>query len=703
MRRPHLHVRRESVTLLASALTLILVAAPATAPASVAYEPTGPAPTATATAGNFAGVITDPINARFLNQVQFGDRSHWLQPWRSYLDTPPAARLRDAAGMNFNVTAAEAPSVARLLAANGFRRARIEIAWGDIDYNDTSKLWRADEWRAKVQALRDAGLRPLVLLNSDHGRPTAVKDELLKTTSAITAGSRTVQLDVASAAKVVPGRTGFNGAVRAEAIITSLSGTTATLAKPMPSFVAPGTYPATTLRYAPFSPVTRADGSVHPAGEATMQGWIDYVRTVTGFVASELGSTDFDVEISNEANLNASFYDINKYYEPDPFPGRVAEDTIVERTVAWVKNPASGLPGVRVTNGFSSQRPWDSAATSPVGLDALSKHYYPRYLRFPSNALQNNRPIDAAGSVSGWRSWSGWNDTHNPTYDAVFPEFALTTIATESIVRDTAPITTRIIDLKGRNTAHGRNVTNAAGKPVEFWMTEINLETAVAKAILPNLTYADEEHLRAKSALRTLTSYVNKGMTQIDFYAASTREWTLIGKSFWEGLASTGAYPGDTSGGPTLNGVRRLTAALGDDRVTLPRKLTLASIGDYGGRTQFAGDGSAARPALHDRDVLAFLPFQASDTRFVIPIYVMTRNMAQVHAPGTTPNRLDLPAERFQLTIGGTNAATARVTATDPMTGQSVPADVVRRTDSGWLVVEMPVTDIPRLLTIDDA
>lgn len=672
---------------------------------ATAHEPTGPAPTPAPSRGSFAGVVSTPIDPRFLTQVPFGDRSHWLQPWRAFLDTPPASRLRDAVGINFNVSAAEAPSVARLLAANGFHRARIEIAWGELDFTDPTKLWRADEWRTKLRALRDNGLRPLVLLNSDDGRPTAVKDETLKLTSSASAGTRTVQLDAASAAKVVPRRTGFtNGHTRADILISSISGTTATLSKPLPMSVGAGSYPAATLQVEPFSPLTKADGSPNPAGAQTLQAWLDYVQTVTSFVRTELDSTNFDVEVSNEANLNSAFWDVNRYYEPDPFPGRVAEEDILRRTVSWIKDPAHGLSGVRIGSGFSSQRPWDSAATSPVGLDALDRHDYPRYLRFPSSQLTGNRPIDALGNVSGWNI-GGWRDQFAPTYDTFLPEYSLNAITTESIVRDTAPITTNIIDLKGRSTPHGRNVTNAAGAPVEFWMTEINVETAAAKA-LTSLSYTDEEYLRAKAALRTLTSYVNKGVTQVDFYGAGTPEWTLLGQEFWRKLAADGQYPGDTTGGPALDGIRRITSALGRDQVTVPRKLTLASIGDYAGRKQFDGDGSTARPTFYDRDALAFLPFQASDSRFVVPVYVMTRNMAKVQKPGapsSDPTRFDLPAETYQLTIGGTNAKTAKVSATDPLTGASVPVDVVRRTDSGWLVVELPVTDTPRLLTIDDA
>jgi hypothetical protein len=131
------------------------------------------------------------------------------------------------------------------------------------------------------------------------------------------------------------------------------------------------------------------------------------------------------------------------------------------------------------------------------------------------------------------------------------------------------------------------------------------------------------------------------------------------------------------------------------------RSLSLAWVGAYAGGVQWAGDG-LDHPPLRNRDVLAFLPFQASDHLFVVPIYVMTRNMATVYRSAAGPERYDLPPERFQMTIGGTDAAQAKVSATDPLTGESVPVTVVDRTATGWLVVEMPVTDSPRLLVIDD-
>ncbi len=667
--------------------------APNAVPGAPSYAPTGPAPAPVARSGSFAGVLTTPIDPAHLTSMPFGKRSHWLQPWRAYLDTAPAQQLREAVGINFNVNAAEAPSVARLLAANGFRQARIEIGWGDLDYDHPDRLRNPAEWQTKLQALRNAGLRPLLLLNSNDARPAPAKKVTLKITKPVSSGARTAQLDAASAAAVVPRRTGFDGGGRAAAVlITSVSSSgLATLAAPMPAAVPAGTYPGTTVRYEPFSPLTNTDGSPSARGQATMAGWLDYVDTATGFVQGVLGSTGFDVEVTNEVTFGAAFYNINEYYSPALTAQPLDPHVLLEQTVKWVKAPVNGLAGVRVASGVSNQSPWDTPATAPAGLDAFGKHLYPRYLGFPQTRLPNLAVED--GAVSG--------SSFAPSYITFFPEYYLTGIQTETMVRDIAPIKTTVKDPSGVVLPHGRDVTAPDGTSPGVWMTEMGLETGWVAGALGQLTTRTElEHIKAKSTLRTLVSFVNKGVTQIDFYAAGTAEWGLIGDGFWGSLHSDGAYPGDDSGGPAISGVGRVVDALGGATITTRRSLTLASVGDYAGRTQWAGGGG--RPALFDRDVLAFLPFQASDHKFVIPVYVMTRNMAAVYSDADGPERYDLPAERFQMTIGGTDAARAKVSALDPLTGESAPVSVVDRTAGGWLVVEMPVTDSPRLLTIDD-
>jgi len=88
----------------------------------------------------------------------------------------------------------------------------------------------------------------------------------------------------------------------------------------------------------------------------------------------------------------------------------------------------------------------------------------------------------------------------------------------------------------------------------------------------------------------------------------------------------------------------------------------------------------------------------------VIPVYVMTRDLGRVYdteAPASDPRRLDLPAARFRLDIGGIDGIDARIGASDPLTGVTVPVDVVGRSRRG-VVIELPATDSPRLLRIEE-
>jgi hypothetical protein len=215
----------------------------------------------------------------------------------------------------------------------------------------------------------------------------------------------------------------------------------------------------------------------------------------------------------------------------------------------------------------------------------------------------------------------------------------------------------------------------------------MNIDPAGAPA---GMQPSNRLHFQAKTTLRTLVSFVNKGISNVDFYAVKDGNFALVSGSFFGSLAS--GYPGDTAGGEVMDSVRRLMAGF-DGAVPLsqPRPLSLVEIGDYAGNMQFAGDGSADHPPLYNRDVLAFLPFQVSDSRFVIPVYVMTTNLA----------RPDMAAEKYRLTIGGVRGNGAKVSASDPLTGSSVAVKLVSKA-SDRVVVELPVTDSPRLLTIDE-
>ena len=153
-------------------------------------------------------VLSNPIDPTQLTNLPFGARSFWMQPWRAYLETVPTQTLLESVGINFNVTPQEAPATAHLLAASGFQRARIEIGWDQISYSDETKLADPASWTTILQALRDNGLRPLILLNANAGLPGPSLPWTARITAPAPAGATTVQLDPTSAAAVVPSPVG---------------------------------------------------------------------------------------------------------------------------------------------------------------------------------------------------------------------------------------------------------------------------------------------------------------------------------------------------------------------------------------------------------------------------------------------------------------------------------------------------------------
>lgn len=633
-------------------------------------------------------VLNDPIDPTEQTDLAFCDRSFWLQPWRAYLDTPPASALSDALGINFNVTSDEAPAVAQLLGDNDFTHARLEEGWDNMSYADPTRLADPSGFVAELQALQANGIRPLILLNANQGGPGPMQPVTLVLTAPAAAGARTVQLSPQSVSAVVPGLTGFSDSTTAAAvIITSVAPDgTATLSQPLPISVPAGSYPGDTLRYEPFAPPLNADGTPNASFEATLSGWMSYVAAVTETARAALGGDNFDVEIWNELSFGSAFLDASNYYSPVPPALQGTGDTdeaILASTLGWLREPANGMMGVGVTDGFASQTPFDTGA-GLTGLDALSKHPYAgaRTVFGPDTGPRACRPLNALGQVDGtYLGGNLWEDDYTPSFTDYFPEYYLTAIQTESLIRDISPITTMI-----SGVPHGRN----AEPPT--WVTETNIDSDQV-----SLSGADVEHMQAKATLRTLVSFVNKGVSQVDFYAVSGSEFGLVDPTSF--ITSGGA-----SGGPTIDALGRMFNFIGPTDITQPRSLTLQSIAQWGDDAQFAGDGTPAHPPLYNRDVLGVFPFQVDDDTFVVPAYVMTRNIAELYdpsAPATDVTRYDLPPESYRLTLGGVDGTAATVQAYDPLSDESVPAQIVGRTPTS-VTVQVDLTDSPRLLRIQD-
>ncbi len=674
--------------------------------------------TVTRAAPSEGGVVSDPIDSRYLTDVPFGETSFWIQPWRAYLDTWPASHLLDAVGINFNVPPTEAEPVAQLLQDNGFKLARISIPWDALSYSDPTSISKEHEdgIRTRLVALQRHDLRPLFVLEANSEAPGPLKVLTLTTTAEAPAGATTVQLDPTSAAEVVPGKTGFNylswrGAP--DILITAITPAgRATLSRPLPNALAAGPHGATTLLYSPFAPPKLADGEPNPQFRATLEGWLSYVATVSRVAQEAFGAGGYDLEVWNELSFGSQFLNLEDYGPPlgkdNPAARHKAEVThsivhaVLAETVAFVRNPANGIsPEVGISDGFASESPFPSGAAAPLGETALSKHPYVGRRIYPgSYRVDYDRPVNALGEIDlANKPVPPFTPLFIPSYEALLPEYTLTALSTETLVRDIAPFTTKVYGFP-----HGREVGPPGGAPVQKWITEYNLSIPEGTT---GLSFADRTHFHAKALLRSLVAMVGKGIDREYFFAAGSGPFSLISSAFYEELeAHPGTYPGDRAGGEILGGIHNLITHIEGPGPEGPaRQLKLLSIVQSGNHAQFLGDGTAAHPTLYDRDVLAVLPFQSAPERFVVPVYVMTSDLLTLYepeAPATDIHRFDLPQERFRITLGNLpeSASPPSVGAYDPLLEQQTPARLISRRGS-TAVFEIAATDYPRLLSID--
>jgi hypothetical protein len=663
------------------------------------------------------GVLTDPIDPNFLYRVPFGKTSFWLQPWRAYLDTRPGSELLNGAGVNFNVNPANAEGAAQLLQESGFSLGRVEIGWDAISYQEPDKLRSGHEQSLgqRLQALHDHGLRPLITLNANATAPGPFKLVTLTTTEPASAGASTVKLSPASAAQVVPGKTGFNELTwvgSPDVMITSItSAGVATLSNRLWEPLPAGNHGGTTLLYAPFAVPTLPDGLPNPAYQATLAGWLKYVAAVCREAASVVGPGGYDLEIWNELSFGSEFLNIENYGRPTgrrgPAAVRKAQHTrdviraLTLATVAYVRDPANGIPAsVGITNGFASQEPFSSGAYAPLGLTALSKHPYTGLREFPQDYRDGaNRPVNALGA---WdlppQSQPPFVPLYIPTYDTLYPEYTLSADSTETLVRDIAPFTTEIY-----GDPHGREVGPPGGPPVQKWITEFNLSVPKGQWTLPS---ADKEHFHAKALLRSLVATINKGFSREYLFGAGPGPFGLIDQAFYTALEEhPGTYPGAALGGEIMTSFRNMLARFRGPGPEGPaRQLRLLSITQQANHVQFKGDGTPAHPDLFDRDVLAVLPFETAPNEFEIPVYVMTSDLLTEYEPGapaTDVHRFDLPDEAFRITLGNLPATSSAptVSAYDPLRNESTPARLVSRSGT-TASFEIAATDYPRLLQI---
>jgi hypothetical protein len=202
------------------------------------------------------------------------------------------------------------------------------------------------------------------------------------------------------------------------------------------------------------------------------------------------------------------------------------------------------------------------------------------------------------------------------------------------------------------------------------WITEIGYDphgvgvTDVAAAL----------NLKAKTTARFICFYLQKGVPKLTLYGSGAGDlyYGIVQDNFIQYANSNRSYPADDSPytSPALAVTKRIVDMMNeglDPTLMTTRSLQVTAIIDTHDHYQFAGDGTTAHPPLYDREALAILPFQANAGRFVIPYYVMTRDVTQSLTP-----------EPFTIGFKGVNAVTARVSAYDPVNDTAVPVTVRR-------------------------
>jgi hypothetical protein len=587
-----------------------------------------------------------------------GPASFLRQPWRGWLETVPATRFLDGIGIQYRMPAGtDHDAVLDVLADAGVRRARFEVPWNDMELSGEQLT---DEGRDRLDrflaAAADHDVAVLLVLNANSGGPTPHTTREVRVAAAAPAGALRLRVDDVQG--IVPYRSGFSGLVgrvMAGLLVTAVDAADAqvTLGRPLPRPVEAGeTLELDTLAFAPLHEVGSA------AFEHTADGWTRYVRAVLD-VAAEHDVPSLAVEVWNETAFGSDFLDVAHYVVDRPLAGR---DKFRPGGAAWelarrtVETVDASNPGVEVIWGFSST---DFYATPvdqlPPGTDGASYHPYgTNDVRVPADfppvedvAVYDELPDGAVLAVPEGRKALG-----------LVPE----------------PLTER------RLVPEARAARPPGTERFEHLITEHGCTPREAGIGDPDRAM----HHKARCLLRYLPFWLNKGIGA--FYAS--RSWHV--DPLGNGLMDPEGQPrtGDGLDSEALDALERFVDAFGDvEEVRTPRPLDV-EVAALGVRTPALTLPSGR--ALYHQDQLAVLPFQASDDRFVVAVYVLTYDSTVV-----------MPPEPFRLALR-TLAETADVRWYDPLTGEVEP---VRDAEwaAGTVSVTVDVTDTARLLVIDES
>lgn len=689
---------------------------------------------------------------------QFGILSYFNLPWRGYMDTWPASKWNNVLGVGWGGKPEEWKALAQLMDECGMHFARVEIGWGSVDWNDELSA-NARAQNAKLFAIfKKHGIRPLILLNAHHGVPGPMKSYETQLMADAAKGERTIKIKPDTLVK--PGYTGLVNLTEYKGAFPLITGLDAdgmaTLSAPLPKDLKAGKLPLQELKYQPFQGAKLKNGTLLPASQETLDGWLKYVRAVGNLARETLGSdadSGFDIEVWNEQTFGSDFLDINRYYEPkidiEPLIYRKTRvwspklrpdaklefeqrgfEILLPMTVEFFNDAQNGFTNVVVMNGFSSQVPWGSGATQWDGQGGLSKHYYTgTTLReaSPQTPLghKDSATVDALNHFDGQkdpnnREWHGIIPGTNfiPKVTLSLPEWPFCAFQTETIQRDLFPDSRLAKGIGG--TPSGRYTHNGDWKTPRYWQTEVNYDRSAFIERVKKESGAKDDDARlialndatnSKHMLRQYVFQAHKGMDRIYLFSLNFDEYSigLLPRAFYQTL---GAAKGE------LTPAVRATVPRGWQAVKwvsdlmksgapldATRALRVDELVEHKPRLVFAGDGTTAHPSKYHRDYFAFLPFQLTPQKYAIAFYVATPNATQAWdatKDALDPTRYDLPDQDFDVSIGNIAGRGAKISAFDPIKSTVVPVKVLASSPNS-LQVRLPSTDYPRFLIVDEA
>ena len=584
--------------------------------------------------------------------------SHYKQPWRGYLETRRGDEFLQGLGVNLHLPADTDEVGIRLLAETGFKTFRIEIGWGEMNWEE-AKLNNEARVRRRLALCAQYGIRPTLLINAHQGVPCPVKFFERRLLADAPKGAKSVRLD--NVQDLVLGRSGLSGLSdywAAEALITALDPQTGevTLSKPLPKDLKAGRVPMATLKFAPLHPVGT------PEFEETSAGWVRHALHLCR-LAEEAGVRDYDLEIWNELTFGIHFLNINDYYDraapkvagrqPDFLNagGRCWE--LARRTVEAVKKEH---PKVRVIWGFSNTTFYHCRIEKlPPGTDGQSYHPYGTGTREIKGQPERKDQPPLEGFVPQYslRMMEGWA----PTF-----------VQTECLIRHLRPDVRLVTKPPGVDRCY-------------HYMTE--------HGVLPPECGVNDEagawRLKALCATRSFSLWLNKGVDALHYFVAYENKATSFGVLPVNLKELPRDVSFDDAATPPMRAIRNLSRVFAGS-VPLPKTDPLTVEVTSLGPESKVFQGDATHPPLWHREVLAVLPFQLNPHQHAVVVYVMTRDATQPFAP-----------ETFRLKLDGVKGS--RVEAVDVVEGTPVPLESKSR-GAGSVEITLPVTEWPRVITV---